>query len=51
MFTVSDAFRSAKRQYLGSERVLRLRFVILQGSETKRTGHTLSDSNAAESQI
>ena len=51
MFTVSDAFRSAKRQYLGSERVLRLRFVILQGTGTKRTGRTLSDSNAAESQI
>ncbi len=40
-----------KRQYLGSERVLRLRFGILQGSGTKRTGRTLSDSNAAEFQI
>lgn len=30
---------------------LRIRFVILQGTGTKRTGRALSDSNAAESQI
>ena len=47
----SVALPATKRQYLGSERVLRHRFGILQGSGTKRTGRTLSDSNAAESQI
>ena len=47
----SVALPATKIRYLGSEGVLRLRFVILQGTGTKRTGRTLSDSNAAESQI
>ena len=47
----SVALPATKRRYPGSEGVLRLRFVILQGTGTKRTGRTLSDSNAAEAQI
>ena len=47
----SVALPATKIRHLGSEGVLRLRFVILQGTGTKRTGRTLSDSNAAESQI
>ena len=47
----SVALPATKIRYLGSEGVLHLRFVILQGTGTKRTGRTLSDSNAAESQI
>ena len=44
----SVALPATKIRHLGSEGVLRLRFVILQGTGTKRTGRTLSDSNAAE---
>ena len=47
----SVALPATKIRHLGSEGVLRHRFVILQGTGTKRTGRTLSDSNAAESQI
>ena len=47
----SVALPAAKRRYPGSEGVLRLRFLILQGAGTKRTGRTLSDSNVAESKI
>ena len=47
----SVALPATKRRYLGSGGVLHHRFVILQGTGTKRTGRTLSDSNAAESQI
>ena len=47
----SVALPATKIRHLGSEGVLRLRFAILQGTGTRRTGRTLSDSNAAESQI
>lgn len=47
----SVSLPSTKKSYLKYERVLRPRFMILQGTGRKHTGCTPSDNNAVKEQI